>query len=364
MKILGKVSALFASMLFLVAGVRSQTVDLRLTEMLNDGAHYEVGVQIEASSAFKLGSSNLVFTFNSAALDSPSVSSTSNFSGGSYDAISIFRAASQVSVNIALNSVGSGTIVSTTYMDVCTIRFKTIDKNSSSNLQWLPTSGGITSVFKDDEATQISTNTLVNLNTSPLPIQLSSFTASLASASGATLNWTTLSETNNYGFYVQKSATAKSGFSRINTSIIAGHGTTASKHEYTYTDAAYSASETYYRLEQVDLDGTSSFSDPVQPAGVTSVDERPLPKSFAMDQNYPNPFNPTTNIGYAVPKESHVTIVLYNVIGQKVATLVDEVKPAGFYSARVNGASLASGMYIYRMSAGTFSSIKKMMLVK
>jgi parallel beta-helix repeat protein len=95
----------------------------------------------------------------------------------------------------------------------------------------------------------------------------------------------------------------------------------------------------------------------------------PLPTAYGIAQNYPNPFNPTTTIAYQVPEVAHVTLEVYNVLGERVATLVDEQQAAGYYRVEWNGKdseqrAVSSGMYYYRMSAGQFTSIKKMLLVK
>jgi flagellar hook assembly protein FlgD len=94
-----------------------------------------------------------------------------------------------------------------------------------------------------------------------------------------------------------------------------------------------------------------------------------LPTKYALEQNYPNPFNPTTTIRYAIPDDGLVTLKVYNIAGQEVATLVNEVKKAGKYevtfdSKNTVGASLASGVYLYRVQAGSFSEVKKMVLLK
>lgn len=88
------------------------------------------------------------------------------------------------------------------------------------------------------------------------------------------------------------------------------------------------------------------------------------PDVYSLRQNYPNPFNPATKIEYQLPEEKRVVIKVYNAIGQEVTTLIDEVKPAGFYTEKFNASQYASGMYIYRMIAGDYVSIKKMMLIK
>ena len=89
-----------------------------------------------------------------------------------------------------------------------------------------------------------------------------------------------------------------------------------------------------------------------------------LPAEFALEQNFPNPFNPSTTIYYQLPAESRVAIHVYNVLGQLVTTLVDEVRPAGYHEAHFDAVSLPSGVYFYRMIAGTYIATKKMMIIK
>ena len=96
--------------------------------------------------------------------------------------------------------------------------------------------------------------------------------------------------------------------------------------------------------------------------GVERVDE--LPQSFTLSQNYPNPFNPTTKIEFAIPKSENVTLKVFNILGQQVATLVNQHMDAGTYKVDFDASKLSSGLYIYRIEAGTFNSSRKMMLVK
>ncbi len=99
---------------------------------------------------------------------------------------------------------------------------------------------------------------------------------------------------------------------------------------------------------------------------LTGVGNTPqgLPTNYAVSQNYPNPFNPTTMIQYALPRAGLVTLKVYNVLGQQVSTLVDDIREAGNYTVRFDASRLASGVYFYRLQSGSFSVVKKMALVK
>ncbi len=94
-----------------------------------------------------------------------------------------------------------------------------------------------------------------------------------------------------------------------------------------------------------------------------------IPTQFTVEQNYPNPFNPTTEIRYALPQQSDVRVTIYNAIGQKVRGLVSQKQDAGFYSVTWDGKNdagqaTASGIYLYRITAGQYSTVKKMILMK
>jgi hypothetical protein len=97
---------------------------------------------------------------------------------------------------------------------------------------------------------------------------------------------------------------------------------------------------------------------------VVGVDNEELPIEYKLSQNYPNPFNPATTIRYSIPKQQKVTLKLYNVLGQEVATLINRVQKAGHYQLNYNAKDLASGVYIYTIKAGEFNSSKKMLLLK
>ncbi len=122
----------------------------------------------------------------------------------------------------------------------------------------------------------------------------------------------------------------------------------------------------YFRVCASNSSGTSPYSNTIiVTTNVTGVDDMlTLPTSFDLSQNYPNPFNPTTTIQYQIPKETFVSIKVYNVIGSEISTLVNSMKSPGTYEVRFNAGQLTSGIYIYKIQAGQFSQMKKMVLVK
>jgi hypothetical protein len=107
------------------------------------------------------------------------------------------------------------------------------------------------------------------------------------------------------------------------------------------------------------------FTDTLFRSTVVDVKyQEQLPTSYSLWQNYPNPFNPSTTIHFELPKESHVTLRIYNMLGQEVLTVLYEVRVAGRYDLRINGTLLASGVYFYRLVTDDFVQTKKFMLLK
>ncbi|MCB0729291.1 MAG: T9SS type A sorting domain-containing protein, partial [Ignavibacteriae bacterium] len=116
-------------------------------------------------------------------------------------------------------------------------------------------------------------------------------------------------------------------------------------------------------------------NDPLRPVktipvkltvGVVGVENNVtgIPSEFALNQNYPNPFNPTTNISFAIPTESFVSIKIYDILGKEVSKIVNETKQAGYYNFNFDASSLSSGMYFYKIEAGNFVQTKRMLLMK
>ncbi|MFI5252084.1 MAG: M14 family zinc carboxypeptidase [Bacteroidota bacterium] len=122
-----------------------------------------------------------------------------------------------------------------------------------------------------------------------------------------------------------------------------------------------SASKTMAGRNRVQIVNTGEFPPP-PPAGGSVVNALPL--EFRLEQNYPNPFNPTTTINYALPNDVFVTLKVYNMLGQEIATLVNGKQDAGYKSVKFDMPTISSGIYIYRLNAGTFSDVKKMIIIK
>jgi uncharacterized protein (TIGR03790 family) len=201
--------------------------------------------------------------------------------------------------------------------------------------------------------------TSVYSTAAPLPIELATLTARMIGP-GAELKWSTVSETNNYGFEIQRKAPGEADYTSIPGAFVPGHGTTLEPHSYSYVDVSVPVGTVSYRLKQIDLDGKFAYHGPVDVAN----DQDAGTKEASLAQNYPNPFNPITMIQFVLPRQDHVTLKVYNSLGQAVATLVDGVESPGVHVATFDGSSLASGLYIYRLKTSDFSSTHKMLLVK
>lgn len=207
-------------------------------------------------------------------------------------------------------------------------------------------------------------------NTTPLPVELASFTAKVIGGK-VNLNWSTSTEVNNYGFEIERSLSSHS--SSLNGHLlpaewekigfVAGSGNSNSLKEYSFADDfSNSAIQPFnhsirYRLKQIDNDGTFVYSKEVEVLNSK-------PSTYQLSQNFPNPFNPSTVISYQLPVSSQVTLKVFDVLGNEVASLVNLQQEAGSYNVTLDASSLASGTYIYRLIAGDFVSTKKLVVLK
>jgi len=208
----------------------------------------------------------------------------------------------------------------------------------------------------------------------PLPVELTSFNAEVIK-NGVLLSWTTSTEVNNYGFEIEckilnqvqndKSEWKKIGF-------VEGHGNSNSPKDYTFTDSqtfeVFQNLEGFngviqYRLKQIDFDGNYEYSDEI----IVELGE--LIKGYKLEQNYPNPFNPSTVIKYSIPthvkgEKQEVRLLVYDILGNEVATLVNENQGFGNYEVKFDASNLSTGLYIYRLETPDYSKSMKMLLIK
>ncbi len=212
----------------------------------------------------------------------------------------------------------------------------------------------------------------------PLPVELTSFSASVV-GNAVKLNWKTETEVNNYGFEVERKvgslqstvsnpSTDETGYEKIG--FVNGSGNSNSPKSYSFEDKVVTAGKYSYRLKQIDNDGKYEYSQ------IVEVDLG-LPTKFELSQNYPNPFNPITKIRYSIPTPSassplakgrnevgFVSLKVYDILGNEVATLVNEEQQAGVYEVGFNPNGLASGIYFYKLQSGSFVQTRKMTLLK
>ena len=191
-----------------------------------------------------------------------------------------------------------------------------------------------------------------------IPVELSSFTASTDNYK-IILNWITLSELNNRGFEIEQSFDNES-FTTLG--FVPGSGSTTEQRNYSYTVKNSPAGLQYYRLKQLDYDGSYEYSPIVEIDG-------PLPVEFVLNQNYPNPFNPSTSISFSLPVDSDVQLSLYNMLGQKVLDITNSQFQAGTHQVDFIAKGLSSGTYIYLINATSsngsdFDKAKKLILMK
>ena len=109
--------------------------------------------------------------------------------------------------------------------------------------------------------------------------------------------------------------------------------------------------------------GQGVFAYTFVPVGISSHNGD-IPKDYALYQNFPNPFNPATVLAYDIPKESYVTIRVYDISGKEVKTIVNESKKVGAYTITFNASSLSSGVYFYKLTAGSYTAVRKLLLVR
>lgn len=189
-----------------------------------------------------------------------------------------------------------------------------------------------------------------------LPVELSSFTSKVE-GNKVELDWSTATEVNDYGFEIQRSAIGSRHSAWEKIGFIQGSGNSNSPKNYSFTDEPMGGKEFQYRLKQIDFNGAFEYSE-ITTAVLENV------SMFKLDQNFPNPFNPTTKISYTVPVKTHVKLRVYDLLAQVVAELANSSHEPGHYEVTFDGSNLPSGAYFYKLEAGDFIEVKKLLLIK
>jgi hypothetical protein len=209
---------------------------------------------------------------------------------------------------------------------------------------------------------QPACNVCPNLTDHSVPVALSSFTAT-GREGAIEVSWTSQTEVNALAYHLLRSETADSEYEKI--ARLEARGNSETPQNYRHVDSDVIAGRTYYyKLADEDYEGNLRYHGPVFAAAGSTV-----PGTYSLLPNYPNPFNPSTAIGYQIPAEGHVTITVYNVLGQEVRALVDAHQDAGTYTTMWDGKDdaghhLNSGVYFYTMKTAEHSETRKMVLMR
>ncbi len=198
-----------------------------------------------------------------------------------------------------------------------------------------------------------------------IPVNLESFGAVYRPDQGGVLvDWSTASEQDNLGFFVFRANALGAVYDQVNDVMIPGAGTTAACSQYSYLDSRVDAGIHYYKLQQVDSDGTIKTYGPVSVS--VSI---PIPDRFSLGPAVPNPFNETVELSYSIPQRTRVRIALYDVQGRMVRLLVDgEQDPAQHKTiwdgCDADGNKMSPGQYLYRMETKRFVETRKVILFR
>lgn len=216
--------------------------------------------------------------------------------------------------------------------------------DSIEALQGITVTGGRLNVF----------NAVVEISSPIVPVELISFNYELLNRT-VKLNWITATETNNSGFSVERKTPSDERWDEVG--FVPGSGTTTEYRSYIFIDESVIPGNYNYRLKQIDYNGQYEHSNKIEVV-LNS------PNKISLKQNYPNPFNPSTNIQYAIGSKQFVQLKVFDVLGNEVITLVDEEKSAGTYGVEFSAKGLSTGIYFYKLQAGSFVDIKKMILLR
>ena len=188
--------------------------------------------------------------------------------------------------------------------------------------------------------------------TGTVPVEFARLSAVLQKGS-VVLTWTTISETNNFGFFIERNDHSND-WNMIG--FVKGHGTTNIPQSYSFCDNNNMTGEYQYRLKQVDNNGESHYSEYIDVAVRLTI--------FTLYPNYPNPANPKTVIPFDLPVKSEVRLILINVLGEVVKEIFKGELKAGHHDMNCDVGDLSTGVYFYRFEAGDFIAVRKLLVMR
>jgi hypothetical protein len=336
-----------------------------------NGGMFKIAVEINLTSSpvvpeGQLGQSTVFVNFNNSDLSIPSGASVGNslvngtdysigsqiVANGNYQYDIKLAAPNIINIGLVIsqNDPGIDIQVAPNWTTVIIFNFTITNASSATNFTW-----STIELFDDGNSTQYANGTFTNETGTPLPVELTNFTAANTDAD-VNLNWETATEVDNYGFEIERALNTDDKVWE-NIGFVTGYGNSNSPKEYSYVDhSPIGGNKFVYRLKQIDNDGTFTYSD--------AVEVEVIPNRYELYQNYPNPFNPSTTIRFSLKETQDVKIVIYDQLGQEVNTIVNQKYDAGYHEFEFNASGIASGVYFYRIIAGHFVNVKKMMLLK
>jgi hypothetical protein len=333
---------------------------------------YEFDITVYASAAgYKAGDIGVYFNYNTAGFGSD-ISNTNkmtsalgtHFTNGVYYIIENDNTSSRAAITMAYPLTGTETFaieIPTTPTVLFHIEIEILDPDQTAGLSFEPP------LMQAVDYTGASIFTLVATDTDDhtLPVELSTFDAAIEK-NNVKIRWITESEINNAGFHLYRSKATDGPFEQINGALIPGAGNSTEPREYSFIDNRVEPDQDYhYKLADVDIYGKTQWHGPIS----VNTAALNIPDEYQLKQNYPNPFNPTTTIQYALPEDQHVQLEIFNTRGEKVKTLVNAFKAAGTFQIQWDGSDdqgtlMPTGLYFYKLKAGSFQHIRKMLFTK
>ncbi|HMS34587.1 MAG TPA: T9SS type A sorting domain-containing protein [Ignavibacteria bacterium] len=353
-----RISLIIVFTFLLYGNVMSSQTGRATISQVNNGSTIEISIYLKSTgdSEWSLGFASFVFSYNRSALEN-----AVEYEEGIWDnntnpeysdqIIVPYSGGNSESIEIGLNSISPGTVVSPESTLVGIVRFNILNDSANHNVRWnlnycavLDNMGNnITSgiIFTDPE-------------NGILPVELSDFSADVIQ-NNVILKWETSVELNNSGFSIERSA-VNGHWNQIG--FVTGSGYSSTLISYLFEDKNLISGKYNYRLKQIDYNGSYQYYTLNENVHIG------IPERFSLNQNYPNPFNPVTKISFDIPAEGNVMLRIFDNTGRLIRTLVNEIRGAGYYTTEFNGADLSSGTYYCRLESGNFSDVKKLVLLK